>query len=220
MLSLKECTRQLIRSITLILLLAVMLCGQGFANASNHPGQSQTLLPDGRWLILGGEGERASTVLIEDRRSTPVVIEILNRRLHQPRGYHTATVLADGQVFIFGGMDTSGQTLTAPELFDPLTKTFQRLNVFDLAPRAHHTATLLTNGLLLLAGGKASDHEVLQTAQLWNWQSGQVEPITPFLNTARFNHNASLLPESPVLISGGQDAYGETVVAYHASIIL
>jgi hypothetical protein len=77
-----------------------------------------------------------------------------------PRAYHTATLLASGQVFITGGFDASGNPLASTEIFDPTTRTFTAglhlpTSESDSTPlpRAHHTATLMTNNMVLIAGG-------------------------------------------------------------------
>src|SRR5881396_3266792 len=92
------------------------------------PGQSATLLPDGRWLMLGGQssnGRPLSTAQIWDARSG--VTTPLSSELQHPRAWHSATMLPDGTVFIFGGLGSDGQVIAAPEIFDPGTQTFTLL---------------------------------------------------------------------------------------------
>src|SRR5262245_60130228 len=93
-------------------LLVFMLCltaQLGFAQTTRpapeaNPGQTATLLPDGRWLLLGGESSNgmSSDALVLDPKtgqSTPV-----SGKLNHARAWHSATLLPDGTVFVFGGV--------------------------------------------------------------------------------------------------------------------
>ncbi len=132
-------------------------------------GQTATLLPDGRWLLVGGEGIDGplATASIWDPQTwvtTPLLSE-----LSQPRSWHSATMLPDGTILIFGGVGTDGQVLAAPELFDPNTSSFiLPLSSLNLLPRSHHTATLLTDGRVLIAGGVGANDQVLNSAELFS----------------------------------------------------
>ena len=79
-----------------------------------------------------------------------------------PMAYHRAfqntVVLPNGQVLILGGQTfpvtfTDGNSVLAPELFDPVTETFQLMPAMA-APRNYHSvAILLPDGRVLSAGG-------------------------------------------------------------------
>ncbi|MBX5484717.1 MAG: hypothetical protein IRZ16_23080 [Myxococcaceae bacterium] len=83
----------------------------------------------------------------------------------EPRAGHTATLLADGRVFIAGGYHLSNGnidgSLDTTEIFNPGTGTFEKAagllvppqNTSSLA-RAFMGAVLLKNGQVLLAGGE------------------------------------------------------------------
>ena len=96
---------------------------------AQRPGQTVTLLPDGRWLLLGGEGT-------EQRASfwDPATALLVEFETAQPRAWHTATVVPDGTVFVFGGVDAEGDVIATPERFDPVTRTFQSLPAAGLDP--------------------------------------------------------------------------------------
>src|SRR5207247_10601967 len=85
------------------------------------PGQSVTILPHGRWLLVGGEATKGplSTVSIWDPRTN--IASQLSSQLQHPRAWHTATMLPDGTVFIFGGIGSKNQIIQKAELFDPTT---------------------------------------------------------------------------------------------------
>lgn len=102
----------LIRSHTLALLLIVGLACALPSSASDPgtvpgavplPGQRATLLPDGRWLMTGGESAAGSlpTAWVWDPR-TGALAELPAGMLYA-RAWHSATVLPDGSVLIAGG---------------------------------------------------------------------------------------------------------------------
>jgi hypothetical protein len=66
------------------------------------PGQSSTLLPDGRFLLLGGEhsGTPQMVATLVDPRDGARTI--LRGGLRHPRAWHTATLLPTGEVFALG----------------------------------------------------------------------------------------------------------------------
>ena len=175
------------------------------------PGQSATLLPDGRWLLLGGEGEKGllSTATVKDARtgeSAPIT-----GSLREPRAWHSATMLPDGTVLIYGGIGHAGQVLSSAESFNPDTQRFEALPSPGLAPRAHHTATLLTNGQLLIAGGTNRAGRVFGKAELWDSKTRTVVTLGPEFLTARRKHSAMLLPDGSVLLLGGKNSNDESI---------
>ncbi len=176
--------------------------------APQLPGQSATLLPDGRWLLLGGQGRTGpvATAAILDPRtglSAPLPLGLI-----EARAGHTATVMPDGSVLIVGGLGAFGQVVSAVEHFDPATQSFQVLVRASLTPRAYHTATLLTDGTVLLAGGLDATGSTLASAELWNPQTQTAQPVPAVLSTPRQQPTATLLPDGSVLIWGGVDASG------------
>src|SRR5713226_5392793 len=69
--------------------------------AASPVGQSATLLPDGRMLLLGGEGADGrvtNAAVIKDLESG--VLRPLPAALNLARAWHTATVLPDGTVLV------------------------------------------------------------------------------------------------------------------------
>ena len=71
--------------------------------------------------------------------------------MHTGRLYHTATLLANGQVLVAGGNGSGGSYLTSAELYDPAGGTWTATNSMHTA-RINHTATLLPNGQVLAQG--------------------------------------------------------------------
>jgi hypothetical protein len=126
------------------------------------PGQTATLMPDGRWLLIGGrghDGRPSPTAHLRDARGASgqaAAAQPLPSQLQQAREGHTATLLPDGTVFVFGGVGASGDPLDTAELYRPSSQQFEPLAVKGLTARAHHTATLLTDGRVLLVGGASA----------------------------------------------------------------
>jgi len=90
---------------------------QGTANIA---GQSATLLPEGQWLMLGGEGADgplASGYIVGGEDTGAVT---LAEGLRFPRAWHTATLLAKGMVAVIGGVGKDGKPITTVEEFDTL----------------------------------------------------------------------------------------------------
>ena len=171
------------------------------------PGQTVTLLPDGRWLLIGGQGSQGplATVTIQDPGigSTTALPP-----LRQPRAGHSATVLPEGGVLVLGGLGPDGQLVTAVEHYAAAGQSSHSMSSAGLTPRAYHSATLLTDGRVLVAGGVSREGQVLGDAQLFDPLTYAVESVPAPLTTPRSGATASLLSDGRVLIWGGVDAGG------------
>src|SRR5688572_4611467 len=97
-------------------------------------GQTTTLLPDGRLLLVGGIGPEGtlSTASLSDPL-TGQTLPLANIR--EARAWHSATVVPDGRVFIFGGTGANGRALNSVEIFDPATLLFQSFSAPGLTAR-------------------------------------------------------------------------------------
>jgi len=166
------------------------------------------LLPDGRWLIVGGEGNGGpqATIAIKDSASRRVTA--LRDGLQQPRAWHTATLLPDGNVLVYGGIGANGRVTSSAELFDPQTEKSEQIPSLGLAPRAGHTATLLTDGRVLIAGGVGDNGRTVSAANLWDTQANTGVTLPSELRGRRHRHTAAILPDGNVLLWGGQDGDG------------
>ena len=175
----------------------------GTAGAESMPDVSPTrvLLPDGRELRTGGlrDGQVTATVDVVGASSST---SSMPSRMLYPRAGHSATVLPDGRVLIWGGSNESGHVITQGEWFDPATSRFSEATDIELLPRTGHTATLMTDGRMLLIGGRAEDLGTLTEAEVWDWRSNHSELLPTDLRPAREGHSASLLGDGRVLIVG------------------
>lgn len=175
-------------------------------------GQSATLLPSGRWLLLGGEGFDARPLpdaRIIDLAAGPT--RSLATGLTHERAGHSATVLPDGNVLILGGIGSDGAPIPAAEIYLAATERFVAIPIEGLLARAYHSATLMTDGRILIVGGVDAKGAVRDDVEVLNFFTGSLERFDRRLEQARFGHFASLLPSSPVLISGGLDAANRPV---------
>src|SRR5579871_2166266 len=109
------------------------------------PGQTVTLLPNGNWLILGGEGKKGPVGTAALANPKTGTVTPLSSALNIARAWHTATVLPDGTVLVLGGYDRNGDVVAQAELFDSSSLSFT-LTQTGLVPRAHHAAAVLTDG--------------------------------------------------------------------------
>lgn len=110
---------------------------------------SATLLPDGRVLVAGGEGEAAGKALIYDlntRSWTPTA------PLQTPRWNHTALGLPEGDVILFGGQNASGQSLNAVEVYRWQENRWESLSPMNEG-RIQPAVTFLPDGRIAVLGG-------------------------------------------------------------------
>jgi hypothetical protein len=124
----------------------------------------------------------------------------MTEALGTSRGYHSATLLANGKVLVAGGYDGS-VCHSSVELYDPTSGTWSAA-----APmaniRAGHTATLLPNGKILVAGGWNGSVTV-SSAELYDPIAGTWSN-TGSMAAERVNYSATLLPNGNVLVAGGE----------------
>jgi YD repeat-containing protein len=178
------------------------------AAPSTLPSQRATQLPDGRWLLTGGEIDAQTSNLIQVLSGAQT--QAFSATLIQARSGHSATVLADGTVFIFGGTGPDGRLVQSSELIDPVHGTVTALPTTGLTARTQHSATLLSNGQVLIAGGSDGNGNALATAQLWDPRTGATVS-QPSLQIARFAQEAALLVSGEGLLWGGQSAAGQSL---------
>ncbi len=123
-----------------------------------------------------------------------------------PRRFHTATLLANGEVLVTGGYtevcDPNCRSVwsASAEIFDPVTNQFRATGAMS-SPRSMHTATLLSDGKVLVIGG-SSGSAYLSTAELYDPATGSFSPAGG-LNDPRAEHTATRLADGRVFVAGG-----------------
>jgi len=182
-------------------------------SAQQHPnaGQILTRLSDGRTLITGGfdatsVATRSASIVAADGTTTS-----LNERMIFARAGHSATVLPDGTVLIFGGIGSDGKVVPQAERFDPTAQSFAVIPDLLAVPRAFHTATLLTDGSVLIAGGVLAGGQFPDDVQLLDWRANVALSQHAILSFPREGHSAELLSDGTIRLSGGTDHFGKPV---------
>jgi RHS repeat-associated protein len=170
---------------------------------------SLTLLPDGRWLRLGGITSRGvvdTAAVVEDtgRESR------LNWRLSTPRAAHTATVLPDGRVLVLGGWAVNGTLQTTYEIVDATTGDVQTFATSAPLRRSHHTATLMLDGSIVVIGGEGTDRS-LQDTGTWSPTTGAFDPWNVSGRHRRARHSAMLSAAGDVIVTGGTNSRGNRI---------
>lgn len=163
-----------------------------------------TRLPDGRVVVLGGEG----LGVIEACPPGADKFEQVGL-LKRPRLKHAATLLADGRVLVSGGMtlavDLGGgrprvrQTRVEHlEVFDPATGETVVLKSTPEASRVGHAALLMKDGTVLLVGGNPTRPEV----ERLDVKTDKLRTVGK-LNTPRDDASVLLMDDGRVLVAGG-----------------
>ena len=174
-----------------------------------------TLLNDGTILIAGGRsydgaGNPFTTNTTEILHpvggfTTPGPPMIMAREMH------SAVLLPNGKVLIFGGRSTIGgspfPTNNNAEVYDPVANTFSLVG--PAIGAYSDTADLLATGLALLAGGAAISDQ--PNALTFNPNSSTFTN-TGNLNTARHLHASARLNFNQVLLVGGSTGCAAALV--------
>jgi acyl CoA:acetate/3-ketoacid CoA transferase alpha subunit len=134
------------------------------------------------------------------------------------RNFHTATLLADGQVLVAGGFHTRLGTLTSAELYDPTTGAFHGTASSLSVPRELYTATRLPDGRVLLAGGFNTHRgRTLASAELYDSTTRRFTAVPGPMAVTRFGHDALWVPSlKKVLIAGGKQHDPTTGQEWHS----
>jgi galactose oxidase-like protein len=119
----------------------------------------------------------------------------------EARAQHTTTLLKNGMVLVAGGQNEN--TLTAADLYDPSTGTFNATGSMS-SQRLCHTATLLGNGKVLFAGGSNQLSSSVASAELYDPTTGTFG-ATGNMTVPRDCQVAALLNDGKVLIVGGEN---------------
>ncbi len=174
-----------------------------------------TTLADGNVLVSGGvdgSGARDDALVYTAATRSFAVPSPSSARaaMLTPRVGHSATLLASGAVFVFGGNDGRA-SVSLPELWSPAAGGFVDAPVFNIGPRQHVAATALADGSVLLAGGELSPQKSANPSPVYDpllfqpAATGATGVLHDDLAAApaRAEATATLLPDGSVLYVGG-----------------
>jgi hypothetical protein len=127
---------------------------------------------------------------------------------------HTATLLKDGRVVVFGGFDAAGTALSSVEIFEPGFG-FTSTTPTGIPPvaRGSHSAVLLGKGRILVAFGSDGTSSLDSAAifdpdaEAWSAAASSSEAHGP-------GHKTTLLPNGQVLVVGGADVVVDAMELY------
>ena len=159
-----------------------------------------TLLQNGKVLITGGNVFNGYPTWLPATQSAELYDPATRKfsataDMSTPRTGHTASLLPDGRVVIFGGT-----TSPSAEIYDPSKGTFAALPS-PLATRQDHTATVLPSGKVLFIGGRTNS-ATLATAEIYDPATNSFKAVGS-MTEQRSHQAATLLPNGKVLVTGG-----------------
>jgi hypothetical protein len=198
----------------------------GAFEATSGPIRAQALtattLQDGRVLIVGEPVCQVQKVATPpsalprcpgDVRATwiwsPAGTLVAGPALNDERGWHTATLLADGRVLIVGNPQWGIDTPESAEVYDLATNTFNVVGEPRRYISGAQAATLLRDGRVLVTGGDSAEPNgrprwfgPLKSAETWDPASGTFSRAGA-MELERRAHQSALLPDGRVMVAGG-----------------
>ena len=186
------------------------------SSAYARSGHTATLLPNGQVYIAGGVVTSLDYdfVTIDQAEVFNPATGTLQPGGKVARGYHTATLLQNGDVLFTGGIN--GEAYPQGGLIPAATAELLKAGSGSVQPtgsmgvgRYSHRATILQDGRVLITGGTVGPKlTVTQTAELYDPYSGSFTPVGDMIRP-RANHSAILLLTGKVFIIGGGVADAE-----------
>lgn len=163
-----------------------------------------------RWVICAGALLALSAIAATT--STSGTVEAISP-MSVERSVHDAALLRSGQVLVTGGCGglSCESVHRSAELFDPATRSFERLQSPMNVPRSTHASALLVDGRVFIAGG-------------WTGQAGTAsteffDPVTrrfvpgPSMQSPRIAPVLTLLKDGRVLVTGGEERTGASLAS-------
>jgi len=145
-------------------------------------GQTATLLPDCRVLVVG-DNPTAVTYDYLTGTFTPAGSEGAFQR-----SYQTATLLANGEVLIAGGVNGEGTPLASASVFNPATDTFTPTANPMATPHTQGFAARLADGRVIVGGGLNAPGKPTTAVEIYDPATNSFSAAAP-------------LPPNPIAVS-------------------
>ncbi len=161
-----------------------------------------TLLPNGKVLIAGGEGDGFQALASAELYDPSTRTFAPTGSMITPRYGHSATLLADGRVLIAGGSQNTnaGAFVFTAEIYDPSTGAFTATGDLtsiggEVYALPGDVATLLPDGRVFVAAAN--------NAQIYDPNSGTFTPTGPYASPSlSYGTTVTLLTNGNVLVTG------------------
>ena len=173
-------------------------------------GATATLLEDGRVLLaagsavelVGGQVMEAPTAIAELYDPASGQFTATAGPLNQARFGHSANLLPDGRVLIYGGSNNLSTPLPA-ELYDSQTQRFISAQPPEANVRSNHVALALQDGKIGIFGGQDFFNVPIATNFRFDPTHDAFEPLIELAH-ARTQAQGTLLTDGRVLLAGGR----------------
>lgn len=179
-----------------------------------------TVLPNGKVLVIGG---RSSTT-----PNTSNWVDLNSAEIFDPgtglwtttspmslgRAYHTATLLANGNVLVVGGASRypiAIDPFNSSEIYNPTTNIWSKAADVLSTTRfsSVHTATVITGGNIIIIGGIGTSSSSGFPLTIESYDSvADSWSNAGSLPNGRYVHTSSLLSDGRILLAGGYEITG------------
>jgi trimeric autotransporter adhesin len=162
---------------------------------------SAVLLPDGRILVIGGNGTSgpvATSELFGVDGSISAAAP-----MNVARSNEVSVVLQGGRVLVAGGTVAGGGATNAAETYDPIADSWSSLAGGMTEARSGARAALLQDGRVVIAGGQSSG-VASSTIEIFDPTSGAFT-FAGALSSPRTQHAMAILADGRVMVIGGSN---------------
>lgn len=175
-------------------------------------GCTATTLPDGTVLIAGGNDSSGDGIDTAEIYNPASGTFSYTGDMISARSFHSALLLASGEVLIAGGQN--GTTLlSSAELYDPTTGVFAATAGPLNTARNDFGAVLLSDGRALLAGG-VGEAGSLNTAELYDPNASTFSFTANNMSDARRTPSVAALSDGNAIVGAGSStAPNQTPIA-------
>ena len=166
-------------------------------------------MPDGRLLVLGGmdAGKASNKAFFQDTQ-TGALTDVIGTLVHA-RAFHSATLLPNGKVLIFGGTTDDSTVLTQAEIFDPGSQTFSAGLFVRLDPKAASYGDDAHGRPPLYRGWNRRSRKCAPYRRIVGQPFGNFQQLGRFFeHTAEWSTRRPCCPNGTVMLSGGENENG------------